>query len=59
MCCEPTMRNSSSRYVTIVDEKLQTTLNTRLDSSFKLVSERLEQVQRGLRRDATIGNWRG
>ncbi|AAF83223.1 DNA recombination protein RmuC [Xylella fastidiosa] len=32
----------------IVDEKLQTTLNTRLDSSFKLVSERLEQVQRGL-----------
>ncbi|HHW4672851.1 MAG TPA: DNA recombination protein RmuC [Xylella fastidiosa subsp. pauca] len=33
---------------TIVDEKLQTTLNTRLDSSFKLVSERLEQVQRGL-----------
>ncbi|MEE7546561.1 DNA recombination protein RmuC, partial [Xanthomonas sp. Kuri4-1] len=31
-----------------VDEKLQTTLNTRLDSSFKLVSERLEQVQRGL-----------
>lgn len=31
-----------------VDEKLQSTLNTRLDSSFKLVSERLEQVQRGL-----------
>jgi DNA recombination protein RmuC len=31
-----------------VDEKLQTTLNQRLDSSFKLVSERLEQVQRGL-----------
>ncbi|MCL7714823.1 DNA recombination protein RmuC [Stenotrophomonas sp. CPCC 101365] len=31
-----------------VDEKLQTTLNARLDSSFKLVSERLEQVQRGL-----------
>ncbi|MFT4255439.1 MAG: DNA recombination protein RmuC [Pseudoxanthomonas sp.] len=31
-----------------VDEKLQNTLNTRLDSSFKLVSERLEQVQRGL-----------
>jgi len=31
-----------------VDEKLQTTLNTRLDASFKLVSERLEQVQRGL-----------
>ena len=31
-----------------VDEKLQGTLNQRLDSSFKLVSERLEQVQRGL-----------
>mgnify|MGYP000942966497 CR=1 FL=1 len=31
-----------------VDEKLQATLNTRLDASFKLVSERLEQVQRGL-----------
>ncbi|WP_372017118.1 DNA recombination protein RmuC [Pseudoxanthomonas sp. 10H] len=31
-----------------VDEKLQTTLNQRLDSSFRLVSERLEQVQRGL-----------
>ncbi|MCR6664122.1 MAG: DNA recombination protein RmuC [Luteimonas sp.] len=31
-----------------VDEKLQTTLETRLGQSFKLVSERLEQVQRGL-----------
>ena len=31
-----------------VDEKLHSTLTTRLDSSFKLVSERLEQVQRGL-----------
>jgi len=31
-----------------VDEKLHLTLNTRLDASFKLVSERLEQVQRGL-----------
>ncbi|WP_370564171.1 DNA recombination protein RmuC [Luteimonas salinilitoris] len=31
-----------------VDEKLQTTLETRLGHSFKLVSERLEQVQRGL-----------
>src|SRR5690606_24261933 len=30
------------------DEKPQSTLTTRLDSSFKLVSERLEQVQRGL-----------
>lgn len=31
-----------------VDEKLQTTLETRLGQSFQLVSERLEQVQRGL-----------
>ncbi len=31
-----------------VDEKLQTTLEARLGASFKLVSERLEQVQRGL-----------
>jgi DNA recombination protein RmuC len=31
-----------------VDEKLQSTLETRLGASFKLVSERLEQVQRGL-----------
>ncbi|RZA29069.1 MAG: DNA recombination protein RmuC [Proteobacteria bacterium] len=31
-----------------VDEKLQTTLTARLDASFSLVSERLEQVQRGL-----------
>lgn len=31
-----------------VDEKLQTTLNKRLGESFKLVSERLEKVQRGL-----------
>jgi len=31
-----------------VDEKLQSTLETRLGQSFKLVSERLEQVQRGL-----------
>jgi DNA recombination protein RmuC len=31
-----------------VDEKLQSTLNTRLDASFQIVSERLEQVQRGL-----------
>lgn len=31
-----------------VDEKLQTTLENRLGASFKLVSERLEQVQRGL-----------
>lgn len=32
----------------IVDEKLQATLETRLSSSFKLISERLEAVQRGL-----------
>jgi DNA recombination protein RmuC len=31
-----------------VDEKLQTTLETRLGQSFKLVSDRLEAVQRGL-----------
>ncbi|HEY2346853.1 MAG TPA: DNA recombination protein RmuC [Xanthomonadaceae bacterium] len=31
-----------------VDEKLQATLETRLGESFRLVSERLEQVQRGL-----------
>src|SRR5690348_281133 len=31
-----------------VDEKLQATLETRLSSSFKLISERLEAVQRGL-----------
>ena len=31
-----------------VDEKLQTTLDTRLGESFKQVSERLEQVHRGL-----------
>ena len=31
-----------------VDEKLQSTLEKRLGESFKLVSERLEQVQRGL-----------
>ena len=31
-----------------VDEKLQLTLSKRLDASFQLVSERLEQVQHGL-----------
>lgn len=31
-----------------VDEKLQSTLQTRLDESFRQVSERLEQVHRGL-----------
>lgn len=33
---------------TTVDEKLQSTLEARLTSSFKLISERLEAVQRGL-----------
>jgi len=32
----------------VVDEKLQSTLNKRLGESFKLVSERLEAVQKGL-----------
>jgi len=32
----------------VVDEKLQTTLEKRIGESFKLVSERLEAVQRGL-----------
>src|SRR6185369_16207709 len=31
-----------------VDEKLQTTLETRLGESFRIVSERLEQVHKGL-----------
>ena len=33
-----------------VDEKLQTTLETRLGESFKQVAERLEQVHQGLAR---------
>ncbi|KAG1289514.1 hypothetical protein G6F64_014038 [Rhizopus arrhizus] len=44
-----------------VDEKLQSTLETRLGNSFKLVSERLEQVQRGLgemQQLATGCSWR-
>lgn len=32
----------------VVDEKLQTTLEKRLSESFKIVSERLEQVHKGL-----------
>lgn len=32
----------------IVEEKLHTTLDSRLSSSFRLVSDRLEQVQKGL-----------
>ena len=31
-----------------VDEKLQSTLERRLSESFKVVSERLEQVHKGL-----------
>ena len=31
-----------------VDEKLQTTLETRLGESFKQVADRLEQVHKGL-----------
>ena len=37
-----------------VDEKLQTTLEKRLGESFKLVSERLEQVHKGLGEMQTI-----
>lgn len=32
----------------VVDEKLQTTINTRMTESFKLVNDRLEQVYKGL-----------
>jgi DNA recombination protein RmuC len=39
-----------------VDEKLQATLETRLGESFKLVSERLEQVHRGLGEMQTLAN---
>jgi DNA recombination protein RmuC len=42
-----------------VDEKLQTTLETRLGESFKQVAERLEQVHKGLGRDAVAGAGRG
>ena len=42
-----------------VDEKLQTTLERRLGESFKLVSERLEAVQRGFGRDANTCHWSG
>jgi DNA recombination protein RmuC len=38
-----------------VDEKLQTTLETRLGESFKQVAERLEQVHKGL---GQMQNWR-
>lgn len=47
-----TLRNENSQKLELmrqtVDEKLQGTLETRLDASFKLVSERLEQVHKGL-----------
>ncbi len=39
-----------------VDEKLQGTLEKRLGESFKLVSERLEQVQRGLGEMQTLAS---
>ena len=39
-----------------VDEKLHDTLEKRLGESFKLVSERLEQVQRGLGEMQTLAN---
>ena len=39
-----------------VDEKLQKTLEDRLGDSFKIVSERLEQVQRGLGEMQSLAN---
>ncbi|MHB8054645.1 MAG: DNA recombination protein RmuC [Candidatus Aminicenantales bacterium] len=39
-----------------VDEKLQSTLDKRLGDSFKLVSERLEQVHKGLGEMQTLAN---
>lgn len=39
-----------------VDEKLQSTLEKRLGESFKLVSERLEQVHKGLGEMQTLAN---
>ena len=47
-----TLRNENARKLeemrATVDEKLQQTLETRLGESFRLVSERLDQVHRGL-----------
>ncbi|MDD3627587.1 MAG: DNA recombination protein RmuC, partial [bacterium] len=40
----------------VVDEKLQTTLEKRLGESFNLVSERLEQVQKGLGEMQTLAS---
>src|ERR1035438_4813451 len=39
-----------------VDEQLQSTLEKRLGESFKIVSERLEQVHRGLGEMQTLAN---
>lgn len=39
-----------------VDEKLQTTLDQRLDASFKQVSDRLESVQKGLGEMQSLAN---
>lgn len=39
-----------------VDEKLQTTLEKRIGDSFQLVSQRLEQVQKGLGEMQTLAN---
>ena len=39
-----------------VDEKLQKTLEDRISQSFKLVSERLEQVYKGLGEMQTLAN---
>ena len=41
---------------TTVDEKLHATLETRLGESFKLVSERLEQVHKGLGEMQSLAN---
>ncbi len=41
-----------------VDEKLHNTLEQRLGESFKLVSQRLEQVHTGLEKMKNISHWR-
>ena len=51
---ENTQKLEQMRHV--VDEKLQGTLERRLGESFKLVSERLEQVHRGLGEMQTLAN---
>lgn len=40
----------------IVDEKLQTTLETKMNESFRMVSERLEQVYKGLGEMQTLAS---